>query len=48
MTSAHQQILNTLAGKSSTKQAIYENTIRHFESIYKLLVLQGARLTPFL
>ena len=37
MTSAHQQILNTLAGKSSNKQAIYENTLRHFESIKGIL-----------
>ncbi|MEY3247087.1 MAG: hypothetical protein RIT39_756 [Bacteroidota bacterium] len=37
MTSAHQQILNTLAGKSSNKQAIYDNTVRHFESIKGIL-----------
>ena len=37
MTSTHQQILNTLAGKSSNKQAIYDNTVRHFESIKGIL-----------
>jgi len=37
MTSAHQQILNTLAGKSSNKQAIYANTLRHFDAIKNTL-----------
>jgi len=37
MTSTDQQILNTLAGKSSNKQAIYANTLQHFEQIKAIL-----------
>lgn len=37
MTSAHQQILHTLAGKSSNKQAIYANTLRQFDRIKSTL-----------